>query len=836
MEIKEILSNKSTLIGFITCVLRSPKEFSVEQVLDIYMKRPSLEIRTYNGWKEIGRQVCLGEKGVGFYDPNSTLKNKQTYVFDVSQTKGHYRKKPEFTYEEFNKVFYQVNDISLIVSNHSIEEYKEEIAKKLEIKETKNATDRRIIIEESGESQQERRVDNRTIDGDRGISQEGVRTSIGERDDTIRTIEDTNQSIWVTSRSVSQIEQLYEVYGTSSEWSDGTRVDSDRGESDEVRRPDVLGVSTTEERNVSRESDAQSSVYSRSERESVQGNNSSVRDELSNYILTEEDFISRSPKERFKDNVEAIKVVKTLKKEDRLASIEEQKILSKYVGWGGLQEAFNASNASWSNEYKVLKELLTTDEYEFAQGSVLNAHFTSKEIIDGIYAGLRHLGVKKGKVLEPSCGTGNFIGCKPNDMEFSFDGVELDTITAQIAQALYPKESIKQSGFEDCKIKDGTYDIVIGNVPFGDYRVYDNDYNRYKFVIHDYFIAKSLDKLRAGGIMAIITGKGTLDKQNSSARRYFAERANLLGAFRLPNTAFKGNAGTEAVADILFFQKREENIPSAELAPQTIEWIRSGIVEENVPALNDYFVEHKENVLGEFKLVSGRFGMDRTVVPSSEELSKDLEKIIEFLPKDIYKEPSKIEEKKKEENSSIGVLNSEEMDSLGIKNYSMFLYNNRVYIRETDTFVLSERKILQGELSGKVLERVKGYIALREQVRKVIDIQCDNCSDDLLKQEQQELNSLYDNFVKKYGYLNEVVNDKYFREDLDYPLVCSVEDYDNEEKVGKKCAIFNTRTIKNVEKKTYVEDTHEALALCKNELGEVDLHYIEKLTKLFNVL
>ncbi|MEG9430601.1 MAG: DUF87 domain-containing protein [Christensenellaceae bacterium] len=460
----------------------------------------------------------------------------------------------------------------------------------------------------------------------------------------------------------------------------------------------------------------------------IHGLHSSVRSGLDesapevseNYVLTDDDFIHRTPKERFKDNVTAIKIVKELQLESRKATPDEQTKLAKYVGWGGLQDAFDENNSSWHSEYTELKTLLSDSEYKSAQETVLNAHFTPKEIIDGIYSGLRRLGVKQGKALEPSCGTGNFIGGVPEDVALKFDGVELDELTASIAKALYPNENIKQCGFEELKEKDGTYDVVIGNVPFGDYRVYDSDYNRHKFVIHDYFIAKSLDKLRSGGVMAVITGKGTLDKLSKTAREYFAQRAELLGAFRLPNTAFKSNAGTEAVADILFFRKRDENIAVTDLKDNGVDWLDSVTIDDGVAPLNEYFIKHPENVLGKFELVSGRFGQERTVAPTGD-LKTQIEKAITTLSENIYN-TSVEKEKPTQETQETNVISEEELDRLGVKKFSMFLSeDNRVFIRDIDGVSEIGIKKLQGVLEGKTLERVKGYLQIRDEVVKMLD-------------------------------------------------------------------------------------------------------------------
>lgn len=826
-DLLKILSSEELLARFIRLAIRSEDDINISQLAEVFIKNNNLkEVRTYDGWKKEGRQVRYGEKGIPYYDKNSKYRSSVSYVFDVNQTKGHTHKPKDLSVDEFNRVFDELNEVSIIFLQENVEHLRKGVKEKLGIKEIINygRSEVRRDAEKQRKDRAEVYVDSRTVDGDRRVSQAREGASVGEQISFLDGIESATKQIRIASGRISDVSQLSEIYGASRENDIGRRTDSITRENNGIQRRESDSISSTEKRDIYGNGDTQTDVSFGNGASNIQRVDSAVR-----YGLSEQDFVHRGPKERCHDNIEAIKIIKKLKIEQRLASADEQSALAKYVGWGGLPEVFDAGNTAWAKEYSELKDILSEDEYNSARESVLNAHFTPKGVIDAIYTGLEHLGVKEGKVLEPSCGTGNFIGCVSKSMNLTFDAVELDGLTADIAKALYPTDNIQNSGYENVNIKNNTYDVVVGNVPFGDYRVYDSEYNKHKFLIHDYFIAKSLDKLKQNGIMAIITGKGTLDKLSPTAREYFAQRAKLIGAFRLPNTTFKSSAGTEAVADILFFQKRE-NIITLEEAKETETWINSVYIDGFL--INNYFVEHPENVIGEFKVVSGRFGVERTVEATSDDLSSQLKSaVITALPTNIVNSNTATVVQA-EENTKEQLLTKQQLDELGVKEYSLCLHNNRIYYRENNELVEPIRASLQKELQGKNLDRVKSYIDLREQVVKIIDIQCENCSDEVLQAEQLKLNNIYDEFVKKYGCVSERTNELYFEDDIDYPLVSSIEEYNEEEKTATKQAIFSQRTIRVAEKKTHTDDVFEAVSICRSELGELDLHYIEQLTKL----
>ena len=537
-----------------------------------------------------------------------------------------------------------------------------------------------------------------------------------------------------------------------------------------------------------------------------------------NYRMTDADFETRPPKARVRDNIAAIRTVQKLVSEKRPATSAEQEILAKYVGWGGLAEVFDESKAGWAQERGELKDLLTKREYESARESTLNAHFTPKAVIDGIYAGLERLGVRGARVLEPSCGTGNFIGCAPEGMNLAFDGVEIDPLTAQIGKALYPEAKIESGGFEDVTVKKDGYDVVVGNVPFGNYKLYDSAYARENFLIHDYFIAKGLDELRAGGVTAVVTSSGTLDKADSRARRYFAQRAELLGAYRLPDNTFGGNAGTETVTDILFFRKREEELSAEEAEKEP--WVHAVPQADGLGTLNAHFAEHPEHVLGTFTRASGRFGDERTVKANGADLREQLKNAVADLPQGIYRAAENIPAETRDERELAG------------KDYNYVLDGSRVYINAGAERWEPQSKQLQGELTQSMRKRVQAYITLRNTVSGLIQIQVDGCSDEALAEKQAQLNAQYDAFVKSYGCLTAPQNEVLFRGDNDYSLVSTLENYDKETKSAEKTEVFTQRTIRRAEKKTHTDDVFEAVDLSRNHTGGVDVRYIERLTGL----
>lgn len=523
-------------------------------------------------------------------------------------------------------------------------------------------------------------------------------------------------------------------------------------------------------------------------------------------------------KTRFRNNVAAIKLLNKLNHEARTATSEERKILAKYVGWGGLAQAFDENNESWQKEYAELKELLSTQDYITAKGTVLNAHFTSKEVIDGIYNALAHFGVKENnKILEPAMGTGNFFGFMPSEISDTAKlyGVELDNITGQIAKKLYPNANIQIKGFEKTTFSDNQFDIVVGNVPFGAYSVHDSEYNKYNFYIHDYFLAKSIDKLKPNGIMAVITSSGTMDKQSPKTRKYLADRAELLGAIRLPNTAFKQTAGTEVVADILFFKKREEKI-DAKLEDNS--WIGTGENSQGY-TLNNYFIEHPEMVLGSLTEERGLYGaISLTVKPDERELSNALEEAVTNLPSQVYVNPEK--PPLQEETKTIEV-------DYDVKPLCFKAQDGKLYMRIGDSMV--EQTV--PPYPKDAYQRIVGMINIRKQLRNLLNLQNEGCSDEKLQTEQWVLGSQYDIFVKKYGIINSQTNIRLFKDDADSSLLRSCENLSDDKKKATKADIFFKRTIRPYVVATSTDDCFEALQISKNEHGKVDIAYIEELTK-----
>lgn len=519
-------------------------------------------------------------------------------------------------------------------------------------------------------------------------------------------------------------------------------------------------------------------------------------------------------KTRFKNNVAAIRLVNFLYDRNAMATDAEKKVLSQFVGWGGLSQAFDEKNESWKKEYAELKNLLSAEDYEQARSSTLNAYYTAKDVIGGIYAALERFGVKgNNRILEPAMGTGNFFGYMPKWIAEGsrLYGVELDNITGRIAAKLYPQANVQIKGFEDTSFPNDKFDIVVGNVPFGGYGVADSDYNRYNFKVHDYFLAKSVDKVRPGGIVAIITSKGTMDKLNPSARKYVAERAELLGAIRLPNNAFKQTAGTEAVADILFFRKREEKI--TDLSRE--EWLGTGKTAEGYE-INNYFISHPEMILGTLAEEHGLYGgIDTTVKPDGRELKDALAEAVKHLPQGFYNNPETPPEQEREA----------EVD-YNVKPLCYKAENGRLYMRMGDEMV--EQAIPKAPKDA--YQRICGMIGLREELHHILDIQIAGCSDEVLTREQWTLNSRYDLFVKKYGTLNSQTNVKLFKDDGDSALLFACENVNEETKAVTKADIFFKRTIRPYAVPTSTDDPFEALQISKNERGKVDIAYIEELT------
>ena len=514
-------------------------------------------------------------------------------------------------------------------------------------------------------------------------------------------------------------------------------------------------------------------------------------------------------KERFRRNMEAIRVLKECEFDNRFATPEEQEILSQYVGWGGIPEAFDENNSSWADEFIELYTALSPDEYESARASTLTAFYTPPVVISSIYKAMEQMGFKEGNILEPSCGIGNFIGMLPSSMQDSkIYGVEIDKISAGIAQQLYQKTSIAAQPFEEANIPDSFFDAVIGNVLFGDIRVNDRRYNKHNFLIHDYFFAKSLDKLRPGGVMALITSKGTMDKENPAVRRYIAQRADLLGAIRLPNNTFKGNAGTEVVSDILILQKRDRLI---DLEP---EWVHLN-TDENGVKMNAYFVDHPEMVLGEWKTVSGRFGEEDTVVPYE---NADLAELLNEAISNIHAEITdyEVDEELTEEDHSIPA-------DPEVRNFSYTVVDDKIYYRENS-------RMTPVECSATAENRIKGMIAIRNSVRSLIEMQTADYPDYEVEKEQQKLNALYDTFSKKYGLINSRANVSAFSQDSSFALLSALEVLDENGELERKADMFTKRTIKPHTPVTSVDTASEALAVSMGEKAYVDMEYMCSLT------
>ena len=527
------------------------------------------------------------------------------------------------------------------------------------------------------------------------------------------------------------------------------------------------------------------------------------------FNLRENEVETVGKKERFRRNIMAIQLLKKCQEENRFATPEEQIILSKYVGWGGLSEAFDENNSAWATEYLELSSVLTPEEYASARESTLTAFYTPPEVITAIYKAMEQMGFKEGNLLEPSCGIGNFIGMLPDAMQNSkIYGVELDTISAGIAQQLYQKTTIAAQGFEETNLPDSFFDGVVGNVPFGDFKVSDKRYDKHKFLIHDYFFAKSLDKLRPGGVMALVTSKGTMDKETLAVRKYIAQRAELLGAIRLPNNTFKGNAGTEVVSDILILQKRDRLI---DIEP---DWVHLD-TDENGIKMNSYFVQHPEMILGEMKMVSGRFGMEATCVPyENADLAAQLDEAVANIHGEITE--YEIEEELEEEDNSIPADPT-------VRNFSYTVVDDKIYYRENS-------RMTPVEVSATAENRIKGMIAIRNSVRTLIELQTEDYPDSEIKTEQERLNRLYDTFSGKYGLINSRANTSAFSQDSSFSLLSALEIIGEDGELERKADMFSKRTIKPHTPVTSVDTASEALAVSLGEKATIDMDYMMELS------
>ena len=529
-----------------------------------------------------------------------------------------------------------------------------------------------------------------------------------------------------------------------------------------------------------------------------------------NYRITEDTLGIGGAKEKFKANMAAVNLLHDLEIENRLATPEEQKILAGYVGWGGLSMAFDENNAAWANEFKELYVTLSPEEYRAAKESTLTAFYTPPVVIKAMYEALDSLGFSEGNILEPSCGTGNFFGLLPDSMAKSkLHGVEIDSLTGRIAKQLYQKANIAIEGFEKTKLPDDHFDVVLGNVPFGDFKVNDSRYNAQKFLIHDYFFAKALDKVRAGGVVMFITSKGTMDKRGSEVRKYIAQRAELLGAIRLPDNTFRANAGTEVTSDILILQKRDRVI---DIEP---DWIHLD-TDENGVTMNSYFVQHPEMIMGDMVMESTRFGKMDAACKAKKDIS-----LAELLHEAVQNIHGEIPEYEIDEIS-------DEQDEVipadpSVKNFSYTLVNGKVYFRENDIMT-------PANLSMTAESRVKGLVEIRDCVRKLIAYQTEDYPEELIRTEQENLNRLYDSYTQKYGLINSRGNYLAFASDESYFLLCSLEVLDDEGNFKRKADMFSKRTIKPHRAVTSVETASEALAISIGEKARVDLPFMAELT------
>lgn len=527
------------------------------------------------------------------------------------------------------------------------------------------------------------------------------------------------------------------------------------------------------------------------------------------FKITNDNLGEGSPREKFNNNVEAIRVLKKCEEEKRFATLQEQEILSKYVGWGGLPQAFDEKDSSWSNEYSILKNLLDEKEYSQARESTLTAFYTPPVVIRSMYKALENMGLKKGNILEPSCGVGNFIGMLPDSLEdCKLYGVELDSISGRIARQLYQKSTVAVQGYEDTNLPNSFFDVAVGNVPFGDFKVLDKKYDKHKFLIHDYFFAKTLDKVRPGGVIAFITSKGTLDKENPSVRKYIAQRADLLGAIRLPNNTFKANAGTEVTSDIIFLQKRDS---ITDIEP---DWVYLGENDDGI-RMNQYFIDNPEMILGNMEMISTRFGYDSACISDSEKLEDKLERAISNIHAEV----------KEYELDDIGEEDNSIEADLTVRNFSYTLIDDKIYFRENS-------RMYPQELAMTTENRVKGLIEIRDCVRTLLEYQTEDYPDEDIKREQVKLNQLYDRFTKKYGLINSRGNNSAFSNDSSYYLLCSLEILDENGNLARKADMFTKRTIKPKTEITSVDNANDALIVSLSEKARVDITFMQKLCNM----
>ncbi|MCL2301564.1 MAG: SNF2-related protein [Firmicutes bacterium] len=542
--------------------------------------------------------------------------------------------------------------------------------------------------------------------------------------------------------------------------------------------------------------------------ELVQHHIPAPQDTRHNFRITDDALGHGGAKAKFRGNIEAITLLQTLETENRLATPAEQEILSRYVGWGGIAQAFEENREGWGDEYRELQALLAPEEYTAARASTLNAHYTSPTVIRAMYKAIENMGFKQGNILEPSCGIGNFFGLVPESMSASkLFGIELDPITGRIARQLYQSANIAVQGFETTELPDSFFDLAIGNVPFGEYSVADRRYDKHKFHIHDYFFAKTLDKVRPGGVVAFITSKYTMDKQNPAVRKYIAQHAELLGAIRLPNTAFKANAGTEVTADIIFLQKRDRAL---EINP---DWVHLGQTDDGI-TVNSYFTEHPEMILGEMVMESTQYGHDTTCRPFPD---RDLADLLGEAVQNIHAEIADFERNDQPETE--GAIPADP----SVRNFSYTIYKSNIYYRENSIMVPQE-------LSATAYSRIRGMIGIRDSARRLIEFQTGDMPENEIQREQARLGVLYDTFTAKYGLLSDRANAAVFRDDDSYPLLCSLEVLDKDGKLERKSDMFSKRTIRPHVPITHVDTAAEALTVSMAEKARVDLGYMSDLT------
>lgn len=578
-------------------------------------------------------------------------------------------------------------------------------------------------------------------------------------------------------------------------------------------REQEQGTEIVEE--VIEEDDLEESAEEAEEIISAENTVKPIKQEKHEYFFDDEWNVSGGAKTKYRYNVEAIKTLQAIEAEERYATKEEQQILSKYVGFGGIPAVFDENNSQWTNEYKELKALLEEDEYVQARSSVNTAFYTSPEVIKAIYDALKNFGFQGGNILEPAMGVGNFYSAMPEEMYKSSKayGVEIDSISARIASKLHPDCNVQMKGYENVSFQDNFFDVAVGNVPFGDFKLYDTRYNRNNFLIHDYFFAKTLDKVRAGGIIVFVTSKGTLDKQNSSVRKYIAERAELVGAVRMPNTAFKDNAGTDVTSDIIILKKKE----SIGIGLEEPSWIHLGMTEDKVP-VNQYFIEHPEHMLGKMIFDTRMFGEESKYTTLINEeadfnLGAALKRALSTIHTE-YEESLERDEEIEEKVTSIPAVPE-------VKNYTYTVVDGSVYYRQNSRMSLVDEK-------GSNTARIKGMHNIRQVLKKLIEIQREGCTEEELKEHQEQLGKVYDSYVEKYGYITSKNNDKAFRDDIEYSLLCSLEDQDSKGNISK-AKIFTEQTINPKKEIEHVETGMEALNISINEFGSVNLPYMMQL-------